>query len=152
MDSLLYANPGTGRIRLRIDSDPFTDAPLIKGKEYYFSITTYTLNHKSIKNLVTGTYGSVGDYFDPVGGALGEYETQILRVTFGKDLYNPANNDGNWEKVSGGSKGEIKYIVVNKQELTGDTYQIDFFKDDKADSKLPYLPFWKLIMLLRTLF
>ncbi len=37
LDKDLYMNPETGRIRLRITSDPITGGDLIKGKQYYFA-------------------------------------------------------------------------------------------------------------------
>ncbi|NWF90893.1 MAG: hypothetical protein HXY50_15720, partial [Ignavibacteriaceae bacterium] len=41
LDYASYANEETGRIRLRITSDPFTGSNLVKGKPYYFAITSY---------------------------------------------------------------------------------------------------------------
>lgn len=143
LDSAVYAKPTTGRLKVRISKDPFTDGPLIKGKEYYFAITTYTLNHKVIflKDTKPRTYGVAGDYADSTGGGLEEYETAIIPVTFGKDLFSPENVGGTGNAVSGISSGAVKYVVVNKEALTGDTYSVQF-KNKKNPTA--YGTYWQL--------
>jgi hypothetical protein len=47
------ASPDSGRVILRLTNDPVTGNPLIKGHEYYFSITEYTVNNWAVKNKVT---------------------------------------------------------------------------------------------------
>jgi hypothetical protein len=146
LDSAVYADPLKGRIKLRINRDPFTDGPLIKGKEYYFAVTTYTLNHKVIFNKdaripnVTGVTRA-GDYADATGGGLEEYETAIVPVTFGKDLFAPANETASAEMLSGASSGAVKYVIVNNDGLTGDSYSIEF-KNKKNPTN--YGTYWKL--------
>ncbi|MBV6511238.1 MAG: hypothetical protein FMNOHCHN_00717 [Ignavibacteriaceae bacterium] len=136
LDSALYSKPDEGRIRLRVTQDPFTGVPLVKGKEYYFALTTFTLNHKVIKNKATGTYGPAGDYIDETNGAVDEYETAIIRVVYGTDLFAPASDIGQSKKAAGfAGTGGVKFLPVNNSELTGDTYTVSF----KADTTtIPY--------------
>jgi hypothetical protein len=154
LDSTFYADPEKGRIKLIINKDPFTGEPLVKGKEYYFSITQYTLNHKAIVNKSTGVYGGSGDYMEY--SAYEEFnllqplqeiyqgQTQIIKVVFGEDLYAPGYTQYNGTRSSGASSGSVKYLVVNEDELTGNEYSVEFFKDLAASPTSPYLPFWRL--------
>jgi hypothetical protein len=144
-DSLTYVDPDEGRIKLRISQDPFTGGPLIKGKEYYFTITQYALNHNVVVNRATGTYGPAGDYLDPTGSGLEEIETQIIPVTFAKDLYSPAQLNGTGEQIAGASAGAVAFLPIDLDMLTGDDYAVEFFKDDAAPSTALYTPFWRLV-------
>lgn len=154
LDSTLYADPNQGRIRLTIRQDPFTGGPLIKGKEYYFSITQYTLNHNAIVNRATGQYGGSGDYIEYSGyeefnllhPLQEKYSSQTLMITvvFGEDLYSPAYDPVSVTKVSGASHGDVRYLVVNSEELTGDEYSVEFFKDLSVPPNAQYSTFWKL--------
>src|SRR5690606_37344031 len=104
--------------------------PLIKGKEYYFSITTFTLNHRAIKNKATNTYGPEGDYIDEKSIAIDEFENAIIRVVYGTDLFAPASDIGQSSRASGfAGTGGVKFLTVNKSELTGDSYTIEFKSD-----------------------
>jgi len=150
LDSALYADPKTGRIRLRVTQDPFTGGPLIKGKEYYFLLTQYTLNHNAIVHRdsfnVNNTqfYGTKGDYLDLGGNAFEEFESPVITVTFGKDMYSPAIGNQGSVKLSGSSDGDVKYLVVNPDELTGDEYKVEFFRDKNQSANEIYNPFWRL--------
>lgn len=156
LDSITYADISQGRIRLTITQDPFTGGDLVKGKEYYFAITQYTLNHNSIVNRETGEYGPPGDYLE-LGSAYEEFDflsptqlrhatdTKIITVVFGDDLYSPAL-DPNAGVKFGAADGNVKYLVVNPEELTGNDYKVEFFKDQSALPTEPYSPpFWRLI-------
>ncbi|MCK7523173.1 MAG: hypothetical protein MZV64_38630 [Ignavibacteriales bacterium] len=55
LDSVTYSNDATGRIRLRITRDPFTGSNLVKGKPYYFAITSYAVNHDALVNKLVDT-------------------------------------------------------------------------------------------------
>ncbi|MBU0474035.1 MAG: hypothetical protein KKF62_07710 [Bacteroidetes bacterium] len=140
LDSLLYADPATGRIRYRVTKNPLTGADLIPGHEYYFAIGMYTLNHNAIVNKETGVYGGKGDYVDPTNSAFNAYETPLFTFTYGVDESNPALIGGDGSN-SGASDGAVKYVVVNKEELTGDDYSVTFYQN--LDSAI-YRVFWKL--------
>jgi hypothetical protein len=148
LDSAVYADPVKGRIKLRLKKDPFTDGPFIKGKEYYYTVTTYTLNHQVIFHKDSLNHfpksvgaGRLGDYADSTGGGLEEYETAIVPVTFGKDLFAPANETGSANMAAGFSNGAVKYVVVNNENLTGDNYSIEF-KNKKNPTN--YGAYWSL--------
>lgn len=144
MDSVLYSKPETGRVRVRIASEPFTGKPLIKGKEYYFTITQYSVNHKAVVNRETGTYGPVGDYLDPAGSGIEEFETQIIPVTYAKDLYSPSQPNGVADFAGAATGAAVAFLVVNTNELTGDNYSVEFFPDRGAAWNVPYTPFFRL--------
>lgn len=134
LDSVLHSNPAEGRIRLRITEDVFNESPLIKGREYYFTITVFTLNHKNIVNKRTYTYGPAGHYIDTIGTAIEEYNTSIIRVVYDIDMFEPAPSIGYGTKAAGfASTGVIRYIVVNSDDLTGDSYTVEF----KSDTSRP---------------
>jgi hypothetical protein len=143
LDSLLVADSATGRIVFKLTNDPSTGNPLIKGKEYYFSITEYTVNNWAVVNKTTNTYGPGGDYYDPTGNAVEEFETPLFIVTMGNDEYNPSVYGQPVIKNSGPSNGSIKYIVVDKGALTGKTYKVNFFSDTNPLDGI-YTPSWTL--------
>jgi hypothetical protein len=154
LDTILFGDPLAGRIRYRIETDPFTGGPLIKGHEYYFAITHFYLNHNVIVNrefyneedsLVYGPQFP-GEYYDPVGIAVEEFETPLIRIEYHSDLYSPASKGDNAEMISGSSDGEVKYLVVYPDQLTGENYQVDFIQDESRQptDTTTYEPFWKL--------
>ena len=64
LDSVTYSSDATGRIRLRITQDPFTGGDLVKGKPYYFAITSYAVNHDALVNKLVDTTALIfGDYY-----------------------------------------------------------------------------------------
>jgi hypothetical protein len=141
LDSALVADSATGRIVLRLTNDPRTSTPLIKGHQYYFSITKYTVNNWFLVNRATGTYGPAGDYYDPTGTAVEEFESPLFTVTMGTDEYTPDVYGQPVIKSNGVTKALIKYVVVDKSKLTGDTYKLDFYSDlNPTDGS--YLPTW----------
>jgi hypothetical protein len=161
LDSTFYSDPAQGRIRLTITEDPFTGGPLVKGKEYYFTITQYTLNHTALVNRAKGDslYGGSGDYLE-IGVAYEEFEllsprnqrdagyqigSNIIRVIFGEDSYSPAISPNTGTRTGGASDGEVKYITVFPEQLTGNTYTVDLIKDNDLPPGQTYLPYWRLI-------
>jgi hypothetical protein len=143
LDSVLVADSATGRIVFRLTNDPSTGNPLIKGHEYYFSITEYTINNWAVYNPTYGNYGRRGDYYDPTGNAVEEFETPLFTVVMGTSEYDPSIYGQPVVKKSGPSNGLIKYVVVDKGALTGKTYTVDFYTDtNPLDGQ--YTPSWTL--------
>lgn len=142
LDSMTYSDPQKGRIKFRLTTDPFTGNPFVKGKEYYFAVTNYTLNHSAIVERESNIYGPTGDYLDATGSALEEFETQIIPVQYGKDLYSPATNDFLAQQSLGAANGKVNVLVANKEALTGDTYTVEFGERDTTIAL--YTPFWSL--------
>lgn len=144
LDSLIYSDPSKGRIKIRIQKNPFDGTPLVKGQEYYFTITHYYLNHRTIVKNDGGAFGTSGDYYDPSGGSIEEFETQRIDVVFGEDQFNPAFYGISGQQLSGASSGSVKTLIANSENLTGDTYTIEFFEDKAQEPRTRYLPFWRL--------
>ncbi|MFH0733569.1 MAG: T9SS type A sorting domain-containing protein [bacterium] len=132
LDSTIFKDPESGRIRIRITEDPFTNGPLIKGKEYYFALGNYTLNHRVIVNRTTNTYGPEGDYLDPTNGAYEEFETALITVEYGTNMYSPQVLGAAGSQTTGASQGAVNYVVIDKTRLTGNNYAVEFFKDSAS--------------------
>ncbi|GIV46179.1 MAG: hypothetical protein KatS3mg036_0997 [Ignavibacterium sp.] len=144
LNPTIYSDPNSGRIRLRLERDPFTGEPFVKGHEYYFAITQYYLNHQVIVPRSGGNYGDVGDYYDPVGSAYEEFETPLIYAIFGEDQYSPAYRGTQGTRLSGASDGDVKILTVNSDQLTGDEYTVEFFEDVNQAPGTPYSPFWRI--------
>src|ERR1035437_10012824 len=143
MDSLVFADSTRGRIKLKITTDAFTGNPLIKGHQYYYGVTEFTINRVPIYNQNDGKYGRAGDYYDPTGGAVEEFDApQLITAVMGIDEYAPSFAGQQAVKSNGPSSGTVNYLVVEHSQLTGDTYKVDFFKD--SDPNEIYNPFWSL--------
>ncbi len=153
LDPEIYGDPNLGRIRLRITKDPFTGGDLIKGKPYYFAIVSYAINYDALVNKETGTPGlsGYGDYYLTTSGFTQNVENipQILSgdgvspgIIVGEDIYAPPVPLTPSNLVSGYSTGLVTYDVVDKQALTGDTYQVTFTIDSSDFGE--YAPFWTL--------
>ena len=141
----IYSDPQTGRMRIRITQDPFTGGPLVKGKPYYFSITSYSPNYYALiyKQDETQPVGTVGDYYVDPNAFVGIVENipKITQVVLAEDMYNPPLEIVNATKVSGHSFGDVGYDIVDRAQLTNQKYQVTFFKDSSSAS---YKMFWKL--------
>ncbi len=144
LDYEIYSDPATGRIRVRVTRDPFTNGALIKGQEYYFSFTSYALNYDALFPMsADSSFGSVGDYFLSSAGFVGEVENipKIIVTTLADDLYNPPTLIEPSNQVSGFSTGEVGYDIIVKSELTTSLYEVTFFKDSSSDL---YQMYWKM--------
>lgn len=149
LDSALYSDPETGRIRLRITNDPNTGDELIKGKEYYFAITGYALNYMGLKyktdpadTEVDPTKGILkdGDYYLSIDAFTAEAENipKVFKVTFGEDMYTRIEEN---TRITGENSKIVEYDIIDKSALTGDEYQVNFFPDSTSEK---YLPYWKI--------
>ncbi len=144
LDKNIYADPSTGRIRLRITKDPFTGGDLIKGKPYYFAVTSYAINYDALEyKLNPDTAGVFGDYYlsSNTFVQVSENVKTVMTVKLGEDLYDPPLTLAETNHIAGGSSGEIKIDPVVKQNLTGENYKVTF----KVDSSTAlYSAFWSL--------
>ncbi|MFO7523877.1 MAG: hypothetical protein R6W68_00345, partial [Ignavibacteriaceae bacterium] len=131
LDSTIYADESTGRIRVRITTDPFTNGPLIKGKPYYFAVTSYAVNHDALVKIGPGNFGESSDYYLSAQSFVQEVENvlTINQVVFGEDLYSPPVAIQSGNKVSGASTGMLQYDIIQKDELTGHNYSVTFVID-----------------------
>lgn len=146
LDSAIYGDPSTGRIRLRIFNDPFSPGQkLVKGRPYYFAVTSYALNYLALvyKPGPGQPIGTPGDYYLSSFAFAQEAENirSINSIIVGEDALNPPVTVQPANKISGASLGNVGYDVINNEELTGDSYEVTFFKDS---SSVEYSMYWKL--------
>jgi hypothetical protein len=146
MDSALYIDEETGRIRLRVFNDPFSpNTPVVKGRPYYFAVTSYALNYLSLvyKPGPGEPVGTPGDYYLSSFAFAQEAENirSVSSIVVGESALNPPVVVQPANKISGASLGNVGYDVINNEELTGENYEVTFFKDS---STTEYSMFWKL--------
>jgi hypothetical protein len=144
LDPQIYSDPATGRIRVRVTNDPFSNGALIKGQEYYFSFTSYALNYDALLPMnADSSFGSFGDYYLSASGFVGEVENipKIITTTLADDLYNPPTLLQPSNQVSGHSTGSVGYDIIVKDELTTSQYEVSFFKDSSSEL---YQMYWKM--------
>ena len=147
LDSALYVDPKTGRIRLRIFNDPFsTSQKIVKGRPYYFAVTSYALNFDALvyKNDPTVAVGDTGDYYLNAFAFAQEAENikTIVSIVAGEDANNPPVLVQPANRISGGSTGNVGFDVIDISALTNEQYEITFFKDS---SSTLYSMYWKLL-------
>ena len=143
MDYNIYSDPATGKIRLRIYNDPFTGEPLVKGKQYYYAVTGYAINYDALISKSGVAFGEYDDYYLTSASFVAEVENvrTISAISLGEDLYYPPQEPIAGSQVTGGSRGDLVYDPVVKEELTGDKYQVTFFRDSSIQL---YSNYWKL--------
>lgn len=146
IDSGTYATAERGRIRVLIDTDPFTSAQLVKGKPYFISVIGYAVNRNALKqvnpNQTVGAY-----YLD--GGATVQYSanaysilnSSVNGIRPGVDFNQPYVVGDNAVSLSGGAEGTVTYDEVDKSLITGDEYEVSFFKNN-ASTK--YSMYWRI--------
>jgi hypothetical protein len=144
LDSNIYKDPVKGRLALRITTDPFTNAPLIKGHPYYFAITAYALDNPGLQPVDSSKIP--GNYLLTSKSAVGG--TGTFPVIFnggvrpGIDFNDPYLINQTIQPTAG-NIGDVtlSYDEMNKDVLTGNQYKVNFFK--KADSSM-YFMYWRL--------
>ncbi len=152
LDSSVFVDPNHGRVRLRITQDPFTGEDLVKGKPYFFSVTSYAVNYSSLinKDVDSLPVGTPGNYYLTSSGFVQTVENIETIINYnnksgiyvGEDVYNPPVEVGSGSHLpGGGSNGQLTYDIVSKNDLTGNKYKVTFFQD-KSTTK--YSAFWKL--------
>lgn len=142
----IYADPNTGRIRLRVFNDPFEpNIKIYKGRPYYFAVTSYALNYDALvyKDNDTLAVGTVGDYYLDAFAFAQEAENvrSIVSIVAGENNYTPPQLVLESSKLSGFSDGKVQVDPINNEALTGDTYEVTFTKDN---SSTLYKMFWNL--------
>ena len=141
-----YDTSSTGRIRVRIYNDPFANnIKVTKGKPYYFAVTSYALNYNALRYKADPTVavGTPGDYYLSSSSFAQEAENirTIQSIVVGENALNPPVAVQPSNQVSGASMGQVGYDVINNSELTGDTYEVTFIKNDTS---VAYSMFWNL--------
>jgi len=143
LDSLTYGTPGVGRIRLVVDTDPFTGAPLIKGRPYFISITGYALNQAAMVPVKPSS--RIGDYY--LSGEAFIQNTANVPVVLnggivpGIDFNNPYRVDEPAVQQGGVTESRVYVDEVRRDLATGHQYKFTFFKDGNSPT---YSMYWKL--------
>jgi hypothetical protein len=143
LSASIYSDPDRGRIRMRITEDPFTGGPLIKGKPYYFAVTSFGINYDALVKIGPGNFGDFSDYYLSAQSFVQEVENvfDIRPIVFGRDIYSPPSLPVTGTLTVGPSNGKLQYDIIDKRDLTGDRYKVTF----AIDSSTPkYSTFWKL--------
>ena len=146
LDSALYVDPKTGRIRIRIFNDPFSpNQKIVKGRPYYFAVTSYALNFDALvfKDDPTVAIGDTGDYYLNSFAFAQEAENirSVVSIVVGEDNNNPPVPVQPANRVSGASTGNVGYDVVDISALTNSQYELTFFKDSASTL---YSMYWRL--------
>ncbi|MBK9098342.1 MAG: hypothetical protein IPM14_09565 [bacterium] len=142
----IYADPSTGRIRLRLFNDPFEpNKKIYKGRPYYFAVTSYALNYDALiyKDDPGQPIGTVGNYYLSSFAFAQEAENirSILSIFAGEDNYTPPALPQSASQIIGGSRGNVEFDPVNNDELTGDKYRVTFYQDSSTQL---YSTYWNL--------
>ena len=120
--------------------------PIIKGKPYYFAVTSYAINYDALiyKDDPTVAVGDTGDYYlDAFAFAQGASNIRTINsIVAGEDQNNPPVPLQPANQISGHSSGNVGYDVVDVSALTNNQYEITFFKDS---SSTLYTMYWKMI-------
>jgi hypothetical protein len=145
LDSAIYADPLTGRIRIRIFDDPFDATKKVtKGTPYYFAVTSYGINYDALIHMnPDSAFGDFGDYYLSAAAFAQEAENirNVVSIIAGEDLYNPPVPVQPANQVAGGSTGNIGFDVINNDDLTGNTYEVTFSRDPNSAA---YKMLWNL--------
>jgi hypothetical protein len=145
LDTTTYSTPGIGRVKVVIDTDPFTGGPIIKGKPYFLSVTGTAINVRA----VVAVDSPRTDAYYLSGGATVQFTQNAASIINsagggirpGMDFNAPWLLQGTPQQISGKSEGVITYEEIDKSALTGNEYEISFFRDS---SSTLYKMFWRL--------
>jgi len=146
LDSAIYVDENTGRIRLRVFNDPFSpNIPVVKGRPYYFSVISYALNYDALvyKPGPGQPVGTPGDYYLNSFAFAQEAENirTINSIVVGENALNPPVVVQPANQISGASLGNVGFDVINNEELTGQTYEVTFVKNLESER---YSMYWNL--------
>jgi len=140
LDSTMFADPSTGRIRYRIFIDPFTNTAITKGKPYYFSVISSAVNNQALR-----PYPEKGDsmYYLAAEGFTQATENikVVSEIIADENSYDPNLLVQPAGHTSGASTGNLGYDVIYKDSLTSSDYEVTFFKDSASTL---YSTYWNL--------
>lgn len=146
LDPAIYNDPVTGRIRLRIENDPFTNTPLIKGKPYYIGISAYGVNHTVLQKLDPDKPAD-DKYLIPATAFIGVTATipSILGpgpgITPGSNELTPFRSGVALEQLAGATEAEVNYSVFVRSAVKNHPYEVTFFKDSLSAK---YSQYWRV--------
>lgn len=133
LDLSAIGDSGGTVIRYVIDKDVFSEGqPLINNAEYYFSVTSFSINVNQLSPLENSAWiGSADPYLEnPLGGS------QLFSVIFNRDENRPfkgstAEYIGARTSLAGTDvfDGRVVFDVVDRDALTNDNYLVSFFNN-----------------------
>ncbi len=147
LNPAIYGDSQRGRISVLIDSDPFTGGPLIKGKPYFFAITSYALNRDAL--VPVNPTSPVGNYYLS-GTAIATDAATVPAIINaanngirpGIDLNDPFLSNLKSQAATGNiGDGTVAFTEINKNALTGHEYRVNFVQNP-ASAK--YQVLWSL--------
>ncbi len=146
LDSSLYVDEETGRIRYRVFYDPFNPGvPVTKGTPYYFSVNSYAINYNALVSRSGAgiAWQDTGDYYLSAEAFAQEAENirTISTIVVGEDLYAPPVLVQPANQIAGASTGEVGYDVLENSALQSAEYQVEFFTNTESED---YSMFWKM--------
>ena len=142
LPSYIYSDTNTGRIKLRIQRDPFDFSTLKKGVPYYISINPFAVNRIDIEK-----YDDKGSWLVPRNSEFGyvESESIIIKdnkgnpgIVLGENENDPYFKGVELEHSSGNSEVKITYSIYDKSKLTDDIYEIGFYRNENEIYSLDF--------------
>ncbi|MCH7770041.1 MAG: hypothetical protein IIA49_03360 [Bacteroidetes bacterium] len=143
LDPDIYKDPVTGRISLTITTDPFTLAPLIKGKPYFISIVPIALNMKDLEFIPESPgfyripFTSAVGFLSPVQTILSDGVSPVGIVP-GKDTYTPFPSGVKADHPQGSSEAIVNYDVKDRSKVTDHEYEVSFVLDSALVDTVGY--------------
>ena len=134
LDLDTYKDPVKGRISLTIATDPFTLAPLIKGKPYFISIVPVALNLKDLE-FIPESPGFYRIPFTSAVGLISPVQTILsdgvspVGIVPGKDVYRPFPSGIKADHPQGSSDAIVNYDVKDRSKVTDHVYEVSFVID-----------------------
>jgi hypothetical protein len=130
LDPKVFSDKNRGVIKYSLTVDPFTGGPIVKGKPYFLAITGYALNHDAL--LPSNPAKPVGNYYISGAAFVGITANvkKILEggIVPGRNLNDPYDFAVNVPKT-GATEATATFEEIDKTKLTGDTYDISFFRN-----------------------
>ena len=142
LSSYIYSDPNSGRIKLKIQRNPFDFSTLKKGIPYYISINPFAVNRLDIEK-----YDNNGSWLIPRNSEFGymESESVIMKdnkgnpgIVLGENENDPYFKGVELEHSSGNSEVKITYSIYDKSKLTDDTYEIGFYRNENEIYSLDF--------------
>lgn len=141
LDSVIYGDPGSGRITIRFYSDPITGGELIKGHQYNFLISTFYLDESKLETISGGTANGQSDYLLPSLSGYQEVDSDIMSIRYGEDMFSPAYYGREGNLSDGHADGKVKYFLLDPNEASGHKYSVTVKHDTAKDG---YINYWLL--------
>lgn len=125
IDTTNIVDKGAAILKFVVDKDAFNqDAPLVNNVEYYFSVTSFSLNWPFLTDLGGGAWqGSSGILLENnLGGG------NLYRVIPGRDENKPfRGTEAEYSGPRDRHSGRVFVDVIDNNVVTGDDYSISFF-------------------------